>query len=390
MRALPTQSFDMKTTKNAWKIGLLVMTLMFMFDSIHARPTVAKSKFGETSDGKSVDLFTLRNSAGAEARIISYGGTLVGLSMPDRNGRFGDVVLGFESVADYEKQQSYIGPLIGRYANRIGGARFTVDGREYKLAANNGANNLHGGPLGFDRRVWTAKGFATKTGASVVLTLISDDGDQGFPGKLTVKVTYTLTEKNELRVDYEAATDKTTVVNLTQHAYFNLAGAGSGSILDHRMQLFADKFTPTDAGSIPTGVLQEVNGTPFDFLTATRIGDRIDADHEQIRFGKGYDHNWVINRRGPGIALAARVYESTTGRELEVRTTEPGIQFYSGNFLDGSIPGKRGLLYPIRSGFCLEAQKFPDSPNRKNFASPILRKGDKYSQTTIYGFSTKN
>lgn len=384
---IPTLEYKMKRIYALWKIGFLLLLTMFV--TADAKPTVNESNFGKTSDGKEIGLFTLRNSAGAEARVITYGGTLVGLSVPDRDGRFGDVVLGFGSVADYENQQSYIGPLIGRYANRIGGARFFVDGREFKLAANNGVNNLHGGPIGFDRVVWSGKGFATKTAASVVLTYVSPDGDQGFPGNLNVKVTYSLTEKNELRVEYEATTDKATVVNLTQHAYFNLAGAGNPSILDHSMQIFADAFTPTDEGSIPTGVLQNVKGTPFDFLQPTRIGDRIDSEHEQIKFGKGYDHNWVINRRAPGLALAARVFESTTGRVLDVRTTEPGLQFYSGNFLDGSLIGKSGKSFPKRSGFCLEAQKFPDSPNRRNFASPILRKGQKYRQTTIYSFSTR-
>lgn len=356
--------------------------------SIEAKPTIKIDNFGNTSDGKNVKIYTLTNSKGAEAKIITYGGTVVSLKIPDKNGKMGDVVLGFDSVADYENQTSYIGALIGRYANRIGNAQFTLNGKTYNLAKNNGENNLHGGPQGYDRIVWyVADASVDNNGAHLVLQHISKDKDQGFPGSLALEVVYTLTEKNDLKVSYLAiAETEDTIVNLTQHSYFNLAG--SGEILNHSLMLNANKFTPIDAGSIPFGDLKSVKGTPFDFTKPTKIGDRINNDDEQLKNGKGYDHNWVLNKKGKELSLAAKVSEETSGRVMEVWTTEPGLQFYSGNFLTGA-KGKYGNTYAYRTGFCLEAQNFPDSPNKKNFPSPILKKGQTYRQTTIYKFSVK-
>jgi len=365
---------------------ILLGTVIFTMNA-SAKPRITKADFGKTKDGKAVEIYTLTNSRGSEARIITYGGTVVSLKVPDKQGKFGDVVLGFDSIADYEKHTAFFGALIGRYGNRIAKGKFTLDGRGYSLATNNGENHLHGGVKGFDKVVWTAKPSTDQNGANLELTYLSVAGEEGYPGNLNIKVVYTLTEDNKLKIVYSATTDKATVVNLTHHSYFNLAGAGD--ILDHRLTLNADRFTPTDSGSIPTGVLANVKGTPFDFTNETAIGARIGQENEQLKFGHGYDHNWVLNRKGKGVELAARVYDPTSGRVMEVLTTEPGIQFYSGNFLDASVPGKGGKSYPLRSGFCLETQHFPDSPNRSNFPSTVLRPGQTYSQTTIYAFSVR-
>ncbi|PYS98237.1 MAG: galactose-1-epimerase [Acidobacteria bacterium] len=370
-------------TAPIFSILLAIATLTM---NVSAQPRITKADFGKTKDGKPVEIYTLKNTRGSEATIITYGGAVVSLKVPDKQGKLGDVVLGFDSIADYEDHSPFFGALIGRYGNRIAKGRFTLDGYEYKLAVNNGENHLHGGVKGFDKVVWTAKPSSDKTGASLELTYLSVDGEEGYPGNLNVKVVYTLTEDNRLKIVYSATTDKATVVNLTHHSYFNLAG--DGDILNHQLTLNADRYTPTDAGSIPTGVLDDVKGTPFDFTKETAIGARIAQDNEQLKFGRGYDHNWVLNRKGKGIELAARVYEPTSGRVIEVLTTEPGIQFYSGNFLDGT-KGKNGKPYPFRSGFCLETQHFPDSPNRANFPSTELKPGQTYSQTTIYAFSVR-
>ena len=353
----------------------------------YSQSRVSKAPFGTTKDGKAVEIYTLTNSRGSEATVITYGGAVVSLKVPDKQGKLGDVVLGFDSIADFEKHTAFFGALIGRYGNRIAKGKFTLDKHEYTLAANNGENHLHGGIKGFDKVVWTAKSSTDKKGTHLDLSYFSVDGEEGYPGNLNIKVVYTLTEDNQLKIVYSATTDKTTVVNLTHHSYFNLAG--SGGILDHRLTLNADRYTPTDKGSIPTGELASVAGTPFDFRKETAIGARIDQENEQLKFGRGYDHNFVLTRKGKGVELAARVYEPTSGRMMEVLTTEPGIQFYSGNFLDGSVPGKGGKSYPFRSGFCLETQHFPDSPNRPNFPSTTLKPGQKYSQTTIYAFSVR-
>ena len=362
--------------------GILTFTM-----NASSQPRITKTDFGKTKDGKIVDIYTLKNSRGSEAAIITYGGAVVSLKVPDKQGKLGDVVLGFDSIADYEKHTAFFGALIGRYGNRIAKGKFTLDKHEYSLAINNGENHLHGGLKGFDKVVWTAKPSTDKKGANLELTYLSVDGEEGYPGNLNVKVVYTLTEDNQLKIVYSATTDKATVLNLTHHSYFNLAGAGD--ILDHRLMLNADRFTPTDSGSIPTGALAEVAGTPFDFRKETAIGSRMGQENEQLKFGRGYDHNWVLSRKGNGIELAARVFEPTSGRVMEVLTTEPGVQFYSGNFLDGSVPGKGGKSYPLRSGFCLETQHFPDSPNHPRFPSTVLRPRQKYSQTTIYAFSVR-
>ena len=353
-----------------------------------SKPEITKAPFG-TADGKSVEIYTLANSKGSEARIMTYGGTLVSLKVPDKNGKFSDVVLGYDSLADYQKATAYFGALIGRYGNRIGKGKFSIGGKEYKLAINNGVNHLHGGLKGFDKVIWTASPSVEADGAHLELNYLSRDGEEGYPGNLNVKVEYVLTENNELKIEYSATTDKPTVVNLTHHSYFNLAGAGQGTILDHQLTLNADRFTPTDSGSIPTGELRSVKGTPFDFTKATAIGSRIEQNGEQLKFGNGYDHNFVLNKNGEVLSLAATVYESTSGRVLELFTTEPAVQFYTGNFLDGLIKGKSGQNYPRRSGFCLEAQHFPDSPNRPKFPSTVLRPGKTYTQTTIYKFSVR-
>ena len=301
--------------------------------------------------------YTLRNSRGVEARICNYGGIVVSLKVPDKNGKFGDVVLGYDNLDSYIKNNPFFGALIGRYGNRIAKGKFTLNGKEYTLAVNNGANSLHGGLKGFDKVVWEGKSIASSSGPALELTYVSKDGEEGYPGNLSVTAVYTLTEDNALRLDYTATTDKDTVVNLTHHSYFNLAG--KGDILNHEVMLKADKFTPVDETLIPTGELRSVTGTPLDFTKSTAIGARINQDDEQLKLGNGYDHNWVLNKTPGALALAGRVYEPTTGRVLEAFTTEPGMQFYTGNFLDGTLTGKGGWVYQFRNGFCMEPQHYP-------------------------------
>jgi aldose 1-epimerase len=350
---------------------------------------VNKESFGQ-ADGRDVNIYTLTNAHGVEARITNYGGILVSLKVPDRAGHVDDVVLGYDNLDAYVKNNSpYFGALIGRYGNRIGKGRFTLNGVEYKLATNNGENHLHGGVKGFDKVVWSARPLPTKAGPALELTYQSRDGEEGYPGHLTVRVVYTLTNNNELKLDYSATTDKDTVVNLTHHSYFNLAGQGEGDILSHQLMINATRFTPVDEGLIPTGELKSVKGTPFDFTQPTAIGARISAADEQLARGKGYDHNFALDGPAGGLRLAARVLEQTTGRTMEVWTTEPGLQFYSGNFLDGTITGKGGKVYNQRYGFCLETQHFPDSPNKPNFPSTVLRKGGRYHTATVYRFSVR-
>jgi len=342
--------------------------------------------FGKLPSGEEVKIYTLTNEAGMEARITTYGGIVVSLEVPDRQGRMADVVLGFDSLDGYLKGHPYFGAIVGRYGNRIGGAQFTLDGVTYKLAANNGPNHLHGGIEGFDKKNWKVEAAER---SSLTLSYVSPDGEEGYPGTLRTRVTYTVTSDNGLRIDYEATTDKPTVVNLTNHSYFNLKDAGATSILDHEITINADRFTPVDETLIPTGELRPVEGTPFDLREPHRIGERIDAGDEQLRFGRGYDHNFVLNRTGEGLELAARVYEPATGRVLDVLTTEPGVQFYTGNFLDGTLEGKGGIVYQKRAAFCLETQHFPDSPNKPQFPSVVLRPGETYRTTTVYRFSVK-
>jgi galactose mutarotase-like enzyme len=350
---------------------------------------VTRSDFGTTPDGKAVDLYTLTNPSGMEVRAMTYGGIIVSLKVPDRTGRLGDVVLGYDSLAGYLKASPYFGAIIGRYGNRIGHASFTLDGTTYHLPANDGANTLHGGTVGFDKVVWDAEPFWSDSGVGVVFTHTSPDGDQGFPGNLEARVTYTLTNANELIVQYHATTDKPTPVNLTQHSYFNLAGAGSGDVLGQVLWINADRYTPVDSTLIPTGELAPVAGTPLDFRTPTAIGARIGADDQQLRFGRGYDFNFVLNRSGPGPVHAARAVDPVSGRTLDVYTTEPGLQFYSGNFLDGTITGKGGRVYGHRSAFCLETQHYPDSPNQAAFPSTILRPGQALDSRTVFVFGVE-
>lgn len=354
---------------------------------------VTRAPFGALADGTPIELFTLTNANGVEVRTITYGGIILSLRVPDRAGRLDDIVLGHDSLDAYVKNNSpYLGALIGRYGNRIGKARFTLDGREYPLTVNDGANHLHGGG-GFHAKAWRAESFEGAAGVGVRFRLTSPAGEDGYPGTLSATVTYTLTDANALDVAYEATTDAPTVVNLTQHSYFNLAGVRAGdplsSILEHRLQIPASRYTPVDEGLIPTGEVASVEGTPFDFRQPAAIGARIGADDEQLRRGRGYDHNWVIDRGAGEMALAARVVEPGSGRTLEVTTTEPGIQFYAGNFLDGSIRGKHGLALTHRTGFCLETQHFPDSPNQPAFPSTVLRPGDTYRSRTMFTFGVQ-
>lgn len=349
------------------------------------KPTVQKQDFGKTPDGTAVDLYTLSNAAGMKVSIMTYGGIVTQVHVPDKTGKSGDVVLGFDSLDGYLKTHPYFGALIGRYGNRIAKGRFKLNGVEYQLATNNNnLNHLHGGVKGFDKAVWKANPIDART---LELTHTSPDGDEGYPGTLQVKVVYSLAETNELKIDYTATTDKDTVLNLTNHTYFNLAGAGDN--LAHAVTLNADRFTPVDAGLIPTGELKPVKGTPFDFTTPHAIGERIAQDDPQLKAGKGYDHNFVLNNSSGALALAARVEEPTSGRVLEVWTTEPGVQFYTGNFLDGSLTGKGGVKINQRAGFCLETQHFPDSPNQPNFPSTVLKPGQTYRSTTTWKFSAK-
>jgi len=352
--------------------------------------TVMQAPFGTTSDGEAVEVYTLTNANGVEVRAITYGGIIVSLRVPDKDGQLGDVVLGYDTLDGYLTNNSpYLGALIGRFGNRIGKGTFTLDEQTYSLAVNNGPNHLHGGLKGFDKVVWQAESFDDEEGVGVVFTYTSADGEEGYPGTLSVRVTYTLTGQDALIVAYHATTDKATPINLTQHTYFNLAGPGTKDILGHQLTLHADRFTPVDSTMIPTGELRNVAGTPFDFTQPTAIGARIDQQEEQLIWAGGYDHNFVLNPGTDSLALAARVYEPTTGRVLEIHTTEPGVQFYTGNFLDGSITGKGGHVYEHRYGFCLETQHYPDSPNQPNFPTTILRPGSAYRSRTVFSFAVE-
>jgi aldose 1-epimerase len=363
------------------------LTLTASAASAASAGSITVQPFGKTREGEPVKIYTLRNSKGAEARISTYGGIVVSLKVPDRDGKPGDVVLGYDHLKDYLKSSPYFGALIGRYGNRIKKGRFELEGKTHRLAINNPPNALHGGRQGFDKVLWSAEPAMSKNGPSLQLTRVSKDGEEGYPGNLTVTAVYTLTSKNELRIDYTATTDKATIINLTHHSYFNLAGAGSGDILGHELTIKADKFTPIDKNFITTGEIRPVKGTPFDFRKAAAIGSRIAHHDEQLKFGLGYDHNWVINKPPGRLAVIAKVHEPKTGRTLEVLSTEPGLQFYSGNFLDGTNVGKGGKAYRYRTGFCLEPQHFPDSPNKPHFPSVVLSPGQTYKNTIVYKFS---
>lgn len=350
-------------------------------------PKVTKEPFGKTAAGEAIELYTLTNAKGMKVRIMNYGGTIVSMEVPDRDGKMGDVSLGFDTADGYLGEHPNFGTLIGRYGNRIGKAQFTLDGKTYKLAVNNGENHLHGGLVGYGRKIWATKAVDDAPDATIELKYTSADGEENYPGKLDVTVQYILTADNALEIHYTATTDKKTVVNLTNHAYFNLSG--EDTILDHEVQINASKFTPVDKGLIPTGQLQDVKGTPFDFTKPTKIGDRInDTKDKQIEYGLGYDHNWVLDRTGDGMFLAATVTSAKSGRVMEVRTMEPGLQFYTGNFLNGSVKGKGGKAYPKRAGFCMETQHYPDSPNKPQFPSTVLEPGKTYHTATSYRFVT--
>ena len=351
------------------------------------RAGVAREAFGKAGDGIPVEVFTLTNKAGVEIKAISFGAIITSIRVPDRGGALADVALGFDSLDGYLKEHPFFGAVVGRYGNRIGKASFTLDGKTYKLAANNGPNHLHGGVRGFDKYLWTAEVLKGVTG--VAFTRTSPDGEEGYPGTVQARVSYVLSDAHELSIEYRATTDKATPINLTQHTYFNLAGHNAGSIVDHELTLAADRYTPVDSTLIPTGELASVAGTPLDFRQPARIGARIDDPHQQIRFGMGYDHNWVINRKGDGLQLAARVYEPKSGRTLEVQTTEPGVQFYTGNFLDGTLKGKGGAVYNRRNGMCLETQHYPDSPNQPAFPSTIVKPGQTYRSQTVWRFGSR-
>ena len=354
------------------------------------KPGLKMESFGKTADGQEVQLFTLTNKNGIEAKITNFGGSIVSLKTPDRKGQLGDIVLGYDNLQGYVGDTAFFGALIGRYGNRIAKGQFALNGKTYQIPLNDGPNALHGGPNAFNKKVWTAKDISTHSTPMLQLTYLSKDGENGFPGNLNVQVTYSLTSNNELRIDYAATTDKDTVLNLTNHSYFNLKGEGQGDILQHEVRLNANKFTPVDATLIPTGELKNVQGTPFDFRKTTAVGARINEDNQQLKYGWGYDHNWVLNGMGAGqLVTAARVHEATTGRVLEVLTDQPGVQFYSGNHMDGTIRGKGGKVYPKRGGLCLETQHYPDSPNHPAFPSTELKPGERFHSTTIYKFGVE-
>jgi aldose 1-epimerase len=361
----------------------IALALALMTFAVNAQTQVSKQPFGKTADGTPIDIYTLKSES-LEARITNFGGIVVSLKVPDRKGQSADVVLGYDSLDGYLTNPAYLGAIIGRYGNRIAGGKFTLDGKTYTIPQNNGTNALHGGTKGFNKAVWSAKEIPN----GVELSYTSPDGDQGFPGNLTTTVRYTLHDK-DLKIEYSATTDKDTVLNLTNHSYFNLAGQGNGDILKDQLKINASRYTPVDANLIPTGELAPVEGTPFDFRKLTTVGDRINDNNEQLKLGKGYDHNFVLDSGGGKLAEAAEVYEPSTGRVLQVWTDQPGVQFYTGNFLDGTITGKEGKVYQQRFALCLETQHFPDSPNHPKFPSTELKPGQKYHSVTIYRFSAR-
>jgi aldose 1-epimerase len=389
-----------RTTRRALVMGvvvLLTLSTMALFATASAssaghRPTITKASFGSLADGTPVDIYTLTNSRGMEVKILTYGGILQSIKVPDRHGRFTNVTLGFDNLADYVAKSPYFGCITGRYANRIAKGQFQLNGQTYQLPINNPPNSLHGGDVGFDKHVWAATPVKDRHSVGLVLRFTSPNGDQGYPGRLANRVTYTLTNRNEIRMDYRARlvgnSNLKTIINLTNHAYWNLAGEGSGDINDHELLLKASHYTPVDSTLIPTGAIDPVAGTPMDFTRSTRIGKRIRDNFPQLVIGRGYDHNWVLDRHGSGLELAARLKDPRSGRVLEVLTDQPGIQFYSGNFLDGTLYGTSHRAYRQGDGLALETQHYPDSPNHPNFPSTVLAPGQRYATTTIYKFST--
>ncbi len=372
---------------------VLAAVMLVASGNVEAKSKMKVQPFGKNAEGQAVNLYTLTNQAGAKASILNYGGILVSLKMPDRTGKLADVVLGFDNIEGYLQDKSYLGALVGRYGNRIAQGKFSLGGVTYTLAKNNGVNTLHGGDVGFNRKMWAARDVSGSGNPSLELKYVSKAGEEGYPGTLSVTVVYALMADNALKIDYSATTDAETVVNLTNHAYFNLAGQGEGDILQHEVTLRADRYTPVSDALIPTGELASVKGSPFDFQTPIAIGARINQDNQQLKYGRGYDHNWVLSGHEGNASsepsLAAEVFEPKSGRVMQVLTTEPGMQFYTGNFLDGTAHGKGGKVYNQRYAFCLETQHFPDSPNHPNFPSTGLKPGQKYHTTTIYKFSVK-
>ena len=350
---------------------------------------IEKKLFGKLSDGSEIFAYTLKNQNGMTAEIINYGAIVVSLTAPDRNGKFEDIVLGYDNIDSYVKDNNYFGAIVGRYGNRIGKGKFMLEGKDYQLTINNGENHLHGGKAGFSKKVWSAEPIESANDPALRLTYVSKDGEEGYPGTVTITVVYTLTKNNELKIEYTGTTDKTTIFNPTHHSYFNLSGNMNTTILDHELWINADKITPVDNSLITTGEFADVANTPMDFRSPKKVGKEINADFEQLKFGLGYDHNWVINGYNKKANKIASLYEAGSGRFMEVYSNQPGVQFYSGNFLDGTATGKKGVKYQHRSALCLEAQCFPDSPNKPQFPSVILKPGEVYQQTTIYKFSTK-
>ena len=375
-----------------WRIGfygvLVTASVINMAQENFDRITV--ESFGTLDDGKAVQLFRLKNRSGMTVEIIDLGGIIVSLEVADVEGVFADVTTGFDIPQTYVEGAGYMGAIIGRYANRISDGKFSVDGVQYSLAQNNGDNSIHGGLAGFDKKIWNAEYVTNLNEVRLILTTFSSDGEEGYPGRVDATVIYTLNDKNQLVIDYSAFTDKPTVINLTNHAYFNLDGHGAGSILNHEITIHADHYTPVDSESIPTGVIEDVSGTPLDFRIAKTIGEHIESSHQQIQFGSGLDHNFLINQANPeALTLAAEVYSPASGRVMNVYTDQPGVQFYTGNFLNGSLIGKGGAVYDSRQAFCLETQHFPDSPNRPNFPSTVLRPGERLEKRTIFEFLTR-
>jgi aldose 1-epimerase len=375
----------------------IILFLLFVLSYVPANAgqnqkedkAIVKSLFGKMEDGRDVYEYTLKNKKGAEIKVINYGAAIVSLTAPNRNGKYEDIVFGYDNLDGYIKGTYFFGAVVGRYANRIAKGKITLEGKTYQLSVNDGENELHGGKVGFDKVFWDAKTFQGKQGPSIELTYVSPDGDMGYPGKVTLHVTYTLTNNNELKVYYEGTTDKTTILNPSQHSYFNLSGNPNTTILAEQIKINADAFTPVDKGLIPTGKIEKVAGTPLDFRKLTTIGARINDKYEQLELGKGYDFNWVLNNYTGKVREAADVYDPESGRYMQVFTDQPGLQFYSGNFLNGKQAGKGGVAYQFRSALALEAQHYPDSPNEPKWPSVVLKPGQVYKQTTIYKFSTK-
>ncbi len=376
-----------------WLLLCIAAFSMFLTEACQtqrkAQPSMKTTVFGKLPDGREVHQYTLFNGKGLTAQVIDYGATITSLTVPDRNGKAADVVLGYDSLEGYRNGTAYLGAIVGRYGNRIGKGQFQLDGKPYQLTINDGENHLHGGKIGFDKVLWDVTTPADGSATSLQLQYVSRDGEEGYPGTVTLKVTYTLTSENGLRIDYEGTTDKPTILNPTQHSYFNLSGVFTNTILDHLLMIEADGITPVDKGLIPTGQIASVANTPMDFRTPMAIGTHINDKDEQLEFGRGYDHNWVLKSPAGKVRKVAELYDSASGRRMSVFTDQAGLQFYSGNFLDGSAIGKGGVAYQQRSALCLETQAFPDTPNKPDFPSVTLRPGQTYHQTTIYQFSTK-